>query len=202
MKRRSFKHLNFFYKILLEKGHKITAEVLAKGGVSEIVSRMQGMEKYVSDRKQKTIESGIIEQLRVYVNNENGSKLYKKYKSVIDAFIIILNEEENQIKFVGGFLTNSIALYFQCETNESQKWLKNFCKNGGLKSELETLYQKLQPDLSRFQNFHIDVSMTNCSKIHSMDTQNQYNSGNNIFMHLLEKSHLKLASVVQIVNLH
>ena len=179
MKRRSFKHLIIFYDLLLEKGHKITAEILAKGGISEIISSMEGIEHFFSDRKKKIFERRIIEKLRVYVNEDNGNKLYGKYKSIIDAFITSLNERDKRIRLFGCFLTNSIALYFQCETIESQEWLENFCKNGGLKSRLEALYRTLQPALDRFQNFYIEVSMTNFSKIHSMDIQNQYNSGNN-----------------------
>ena len=69
------------------------------------------------------------------------------------------------------FRTNSIAMYFQCETNDSQKWLIDFCRHDELKMEFKTLYQKLQPELKSFPNFDIDVSMTNYSNVQSIDAK-------------------------------
>ena len=89
----------------------------------------------------------------------------------------MLNNEENKIKFIRSYPTNSIAMYFQCETEVSREWLLNFCKDGGLKEELENLYRVLQPELTSFPSFEIDVSVTNSSPTYTIDTTIRYDSG-------------------------
>ena len=168
MKKRSVKHLTIFNRLLIENGHTIIADVLEKGGVVEIISHLQGI-KNPTDREK--IERGIVEQLCGYVDDDNKNRLNEEQKLFIDRLIALLYE--HQIRFVRCYLTNSICLYFQCETDKSQNWLVDFCKNGGLKS----LYQILQPELTKVTNFDIDVNMTNSSKKHSMDTQSQYKAG-------------------------
>ena len=72
-------------------------------------------------------------------------------------------------------------MYFQCETEDSREWLINFCENGGLRDELKDLYRKLQPELTRFPSFDIDVTVTNSSPTHSIDTTIRYDLGNTYF---------------------
>ena len=69
-------------------------------------------------------------------------------------------------------------MYFQCETEVSREWLVNFCKDGGLKEELEDLYRILQPELTSLQSFEIAVTVTNSSPTHSIDTTIRHDSGN------------------------
>ena len=171
MKRRSFKHLSIFNRLLIENGHTMIADVLEKGGVAEIASCLRKI-KNPSDRE--NIQRRIVEQLCGYVDNETENILNEEQKMFVDKLVAHLYE--NQIKFVRCYkFPNSIALIFQCGTDESQDWLIDYCKNDGLK----TLYQTLQPELNRFPNFGIDVSLTNSSKIHSMDTKSLYQSGIN-----------------------
>ena len=170
MKRRSFKHLTIFNRLLIENGHTMIADVLERGGVAEITSCLR---KIKNSSARENIQRRIVEQLCGYVDNETDNKLNEEQKIFVDKLVAHLYD--NQIKFVRCYCTNNIALLFQCETDESQDWLIDYCKNDGLK----TLYQTLQPGLNRFPNFGIDVSLTNSSKIHSMDTKSQYQSGIN-----------------------
>ena len=166
VKRRSFQHFTDFKSCLEGTGQNLIVEVLRKGGVVEITNHLRGIE---SRKDLDAIEIGIIEKLSGFVGNKSDSKLNEEQTSFIDKLIDLLNKKENRIKFVGSFRTNSIALYFQCETKDSQEWLLNFCKNDELRMKLKTLYQSLQPELDSFSNFDIDVDMTHYSKIHSMD---------------------------------
>ena len=168
MKRRSHRHFTDFNSCLVGTGQKQIVEVLRKGGVVEITNYLKGIE---NREDLDSIEKGIIEKLSGYVGNENGSELNKEQKNFIDKLIDLLNKTENEITFIGSFRTHSIALFFQCGTNYSQEWLLNFCKEDELKMELKTLYRKLQPELTSFSNFDIDVRVTNSSKIHSSDAQ-------------------------------
>ena len=147
VKRRSFQHFTDFKSCLESTGQNLIVEVLRKGGVVEITNHLKGIE---SRKDLDTIEIGIIEKLSGYVGNKSDSKLNEEQTFFIDKLIALLNKKENRIKFVGCFRTNSIALYFQCETNESQEWLVDFCKNNELRIELKTLYRSLQPELDCF----------------------------------------------------
>ena len=102
----------------------------------------------------------------------------KNKNLVIGNLIALLNKKENRISFVGSFRTNSIALYFQCGTNDSQEWLFNLCKCDELRMELRNIYRTLQPELKSASKFDIDIDMTNYSKIHSMDAMCHQSSGN------------------------
>ena len=172
IKRRSFKHFSDFNCCLEGMGQKRIVDILRKGGVVEIMNHLKGVENREDLR---IIEQGIIQKLSGYVDHKTERKLTREQKSFIDELMVILNKKENKIKFVDSFHTNSIALYFRCETNASQEWLVNFCKNGGLRKELKILYCHLQPELSRFSNFDLDLTMTNSSKIHSIDTTGMTN---------------------------
>ena len=173
LKRRSVKHIAVFNSLLLERGHKIIVDVLKKGGVVEITNRLRGIENFSIEGN---IERGIIEQLCVCVDNKtNNCHLNEHQKSFINELIALLHE--HQIKFAGCYPTTSFALFFQCETDVSQEWLIDFCRNGRLKIELKTLYRILQPELYRFPHFDIDVTMTNSSKVHWNDTKSRYFSG-------------------------
>ena len=153
-------------------GNTYIVDVLKKGGVVEITNHLKGIE-HRSDRE--IIEKGIIAQLCGYVDSKNENKLNEDQKLFIHKLFNLLNQKENKIKFIGCYTTQSISMYFQCETDISQTWLIDFCKNGGLKKELKTLFQFLQPVLNSYSNFDIDASVTNSSKIHSFDTAIHYN---------------------------
>ena len=178
LKRRSFKHINDFREWLQEAGHEIIVDVLTKGGVVEITIHLKGIED-LSGEDKITIEKGIIEQLCSYADGDKENKLNEEQRSFIDKLIALLNK--NKIKFIRGFPTNSIAMYFQCETDVSKDWLVNFCENGGLGRELEDLYRILQPELTRFPSFDLDVTVTNSSPTHSIDTTIRYDSGNKYY---------------------
>ena len=174
LKRRSYRHFTDFLSCLQWTGHKILLDVLEKGGVVEITNHLKGIE-HRSDRE--IIEKGIIAQLCGYVDSKDENKLNDEQKVFIERLFKILNQKENKIRFIGCYTTKSIALYLQCETDSSQKWLVDFCEKGELKMELKTLFRLLQPALNGYSNFDIDVSMTNSSKRHSFNTT-RYNSGN------------------------
>ena len=165
IKRRSLRHFNDFNNCLVGTGQNQIVEVLRKGGVVEITNYLEGIDNRTD---LDTIEIGIIQKLSGYVFNKNETKLSEEQLFFIDKLIALLNKKENRIKFVGSYRTNSIALYFQCETNDSQEWLFDFCKNDELKLELQTVFRSLQPELNNFPKFDIDVCMTNYSKIHSI----------------------------------
>ena len=175
LKRRSFTHYTDFVSCLQMTGHTIILDVLKKGGVVEITNHLKGF-KNRSDRK--TIEKGIISQLCGYIYNKHKNILTEEMQSFIDRLINLLNKKKNKIKFIACYPTHSVCLYFQCETDVSQEWLVDFCKYGGLKEELKSLFQLLQPTLNSYSNFDIDVSMTKSSKIHSFDTAIHSKSGN------------------------
>ena len=170
LKKRSFTHLTDFKRFLRDNGHSKIIDVLEKGGVIEITSYLRGITNLSVEGN---IERGIIEQLCGYLDEDTENKLNEEHRSIIRELINLLNK--HRTKFIACYPTNSIALYFQCETKESQEWLVDFCKH-----ELKTLYQRLQPELNRFPNFSLDVNMTNSSKIlsHSMVTESRFNSGN------------------------
>ena len=172
LKRRSFRHFSDFTSCLEEIGHKNIVDVLRAGGVVEITNHLLGI-KSRSDRED--IEREIIKKLCGYIDSQHKNTLEENQKSFIDRLFALLNK--HQIKFIACYPTHSIVLYFQCETTVSQKWLEKFCKNGGLKEEMKTLFRELQPALNSYFNFDIDVSMTNSSEIHSFDTKIFYNSG-------------------------
>ena len=175
LKRRSYRHFTDFLSCLQETGHKLIVDVLEKGGVVEITNHLRGIE-HRSDRE--TIEKGIIAQFCSCVDSQHEITLNEEQHVFIVELFKLLNIKKNKIKFIGCYTTKSIAMYFQCETKVSQDWLVDFCENGGLKKELKTLFRTLQPALNNHSNFDIDVSMTNCSKIHSMNTTLHCNSGN------------------------
>ena len=152
-------------------------DVLTKGGVVEITIHLKGMMEDLSEEDKITIEKEIIERLCSYVDGDKENKLTEEQKSSIDKLIVLLNK--NKIKFIRGFPTNSIAMYFQCETE--REWLVNFCENGGLRRELEDLYRIIQPELTSFPSFDIDVTVTNSSPTHSIDTTIRYDSGNEYY---------------------
>ena len=156
---------------------RIIADVIEKGRVVEITNHLQGI-KNAPDRE--NIERGIVEQLSGYVDDSRENLLNKEQKLFINELIALLYK--HRIKFAGCCPTNSIAFFFQCETDESQEWLVDLCENKGLKSDLKTLYRILQPELYRLPNFGIDVSVTNSSKKHSMITKSQYRTGMNIII--------------------
>ena len=172
LKRRSFRHFSDFNSCLEEIGHKTIVDVLRTGGVVEITNHLKGIESR-SDRD--TIEKGIIKQLCGYIDSQHDNTLKENQKSFIFRLFSLLND--HQIKFIACYPTHSISLYFKCETDVSQEWLVSYCEYGGLKGELKPLFRTLQPALNSYFNFDIDVSMTNSSKIHSIDTTINYNSG-------------------------
>ena len=174
LKRRSYRHFTDFLSCLQGTGQTIIVDVLKSGGVVEITNHLKGIEQR-SDRE--IIEKGIIAQLCGYVDNKDENKLNEDQKIFIHKLFSQLNQKENKIKFIGCYTTKSISMYFQCATDVSQEWLENFCGNGGLKKELDSLFRLLQPELNSYCNFDIDVSVTNSSKIHSIDTTINYNSG-------------------------
>ena len=177
LKKRSFTHLTIFKRFLREIGHSKIIDVLEKGGVIEITSHLRGITNLSVEGN---IERGIIEQLCGYLDEDTENKLNEEHKSVIRELITLLNKHRTQ--FIACYPTNSISLYFQCETKKSQEWLVDSCKH-----ELKTLYQRLQPELNRFPNFNIDVNMTNSSKIlrHSIVTESHFNSGKNSIIRLM-----------------
>ena len=140
LKRRSFRHYTDFLSCLQEAGHTIILDVLKKGGVVEITSHLKGIE-ILSDRE--SVEKGIIAQLCGYIDTQQENSFNEAQKSFLDKLIALLNEKKNKIKFIACYPTNSIALFFQCDSYVSQEWLVNFCENGGLKKELKTLFQLL-----------------------------------------------------------
>ena len=163
IKRRSLKHFTDFKICLKGTGQQQIVEVLRKGGVVEVTTYLKGIENRTD---LDTIEKGIIDKLSGNLGNKNEIQLNEEQQCFIDELIDLLNKQENRIKFVGSFRTNSIALYFQCETNDSQEWLNDFCQKDDMKMELKTFYQTLQPELKNFTNFDLDVNMTNSSRIH------------------------------------
>ena len=168
IKRRSFLHFIDFKSCLEGTGQKLIVDVLRKGGVVEITNHLEGIE---NREDLDVIENGIIDKLTGYVSHGTESKLNKEQQFFVDILIDLLNKKENRIRFIGSFRTHSIALYFQCETNDSHKWLVNFCKNGELKMELENMFRSLQPELNSFSNFYIVVAITKYSKIGEMFSQ-------------------------------
>ena len=175
LKRRSFRHFSDFNHCLIGIGQKKIVDILRKGGVVEITNHLKGVENR-SDLR--IIEQEIIEKLSGYVDPRNKKQISVEQKTFIDKLMILLNGKDNQIKFVDSFHTNSIALYFQCETKASQKWLVNYCQHEELKREMKILYCTLQPELNSFSKFDLDVIMTNSSEIHLIDTTVHYSAGN------------------------
>ena len=165
MKRRSLKDFSKFINLLLTWGHKKIINVLKNGGVKEIEIHLEGVAKF----DMKNIERGILEKFTGYVNTE-AEKLNEEEKSFIDRFMTLLKEDDQGIMFLDSLCTNSISMYFQCDTISSQERFVNFCDNGDMKKELKTLYQELQPTLNDYSNYDIQVRITNSSEIHSIET--------------------------------
>ena len=179
--RRSFKHLSDFSSFMVQKGHNIIVDVLEKGGVEEITVHLKGITNL---SEKMNIEKGIIEKLCDCVNENTKNKLNKEQQRFIDELFALLHKHD--VKFLAGYPTKSIALYFQCGTKASQDWLVGHCKSKRLNNELKILYQILQPDLLGFPTFELDAIETNSSEIHRMNTRSQYNSGK-IFLNVIEE---------------
>ena len=139
LKRRRYKDFcNFKMCLHNTMQHKIV-DILEKSGLVAVCVKLHERE----DRQ--IIESKIIEMLTGYVNyrEETIEQLSADQIKVIKDILEEMENSDWSIRVIGCAPWQSIAIYFQCESEQSYEGFKQMHRSGHLKNMLERVFNSL-----------------------------------------------------------
>ena len=117
----------------------------------------------MEERIEKVIESKLIGLLTGYI--DESFEIDKKLTTEQVTFIkgLLKDLEENNIRLIGNSAWHSIAVYFQCRTEDSFRILDQMCKSGELQKILEQIFQCLH------QSSDCELIKSVCIKSHPQE---------------------------------
>ena len=132
LKRRRYRDFCNFKKCLNDTMQNKIVDILDKGGLVAVCVKLRERE----DRE--IIESKLIDLITGYVNErkETFEQLSADQIKVIKDILEEMENSEWSIRLIGCVPWHSIALYFQCATEDSYKRFINMLLSGGLKDLL------------------------------------------------------------------
>ena len=136
LKRRRYKDFCNFKKCLHDTMQRKIADILDKGGLVAVCVKL-------GERKDREIiESKLIDVLTGYVNErkETIEQLSADQIKVIKEILEEMENSEWSIRVIGCAPWQSIAIYFQCESQHSYEGFKQMHRSGHLRNILESLF--------------------------------------------------------------
>ena len=169
LQRRTLQNFETFKTCLKLAMQNLAVEILNKGGVAEISVKLEKG----ADRKSQ--ENALLEILNRYVDAISENPIDSEQLAFIKILEKILSSKNTT--FIGSRKSHSIAMFFQCESDDSLQIFESFCKNGELTHHLDELFRSLLNLETRIVR---EVIWKNSSCTHTMDSEAKlkYNSGN------------------------
>ena len=167
--RKSHQNFETFKKCLKSAMQHLAVEILSKGGVAEISVKLEkGADK-------KSQENALLDILNRYVDKISENPIDSEQLAFIQQLEKILSSKNTTL--IGNRRSHSIAMFFQCESDDSLQIFESFCKNGELTPHLDELFRSLLNLETRIVR---DVIWKNSSCTHTIDSEAKlrYSSGN------------------------